>query len=180
MLASFLQDHQRNGHETFARQILIDHIRHLSSSRRVNANTATPNRPNDTPPAYEEVVKEPPTAEGNDNQAGNRAADRGSESDGELPSCVEAIEALEATTSHVVTIEVDDDQSAQRGNAAPNADAGPMSIANPNFVEPEIEQLSTPKSKRRLLFAKFGSSERIEMAPGSGRASPVTPYTGRY
>lgn len=164
---NIILEHQTNGHERFARQILIDHIRHLSSSRRVNGNSATPNLANDTPPAYDEVVKAPPAGE--ENQAGNRDANPGSESDGELPSYVEAIEAAGGGDSHVVTIEAEAG-AADRGMAAANA----VAMANPNFVEPVPEELSTPRTKRRLLFGKFSSSERIEMAPSSGRSSPVT------
>lgn len=97
------------GHESFARQILIDHIRHIRQTRRERNATAH----SDTPPAYEDVVK--------DTDEEENAAKDTEEEEAQPPTYVEAmesslrLEALEAEestspdlqpNSHVVQIEV--------------------------------------------------------------------------
>ena len=99
-----------SSHEGFARQILIDHIRHLSVSRR------TPDRLQqfqpDRPPSYDDVVKDGPSGD----------ADDADDFDGEPPSYIEAMDvrarcaAAEAAATgsvssrenenHIVMIEV--------------------------------------------------------------------------
>jgi hypothetical protein len=53
-----VQDQSSRGHESFARQILIDHIRHLSRGRRGSIGSYDEPPANDVPPAYDEVVKD--------------------------------------------------------------------------------------------------------------------------
>lgn len=109
-----LEAQANSGHESFARQILIDHIRHISSSRRRNgANTGA----NDRPPSYDDVVK---TANQDENDLGaSQSTSTIYDDDSELPSYVEAMETNELneasardenSQSHVVTIEMSGDQ----------------------------------------------------------------------
>lgn len=127
-----LQDNDSPGHERFARQILIDHIRHLSSSRR----TASASAQNDTPPAYEDVVK-PSSSSSNANgsepsppyrlnENGNENEDE-DDDDSQPPSYIEALEQNVSQNpggsrnagDHVVQIELgqSDDASSLRRQA---------------------------------------------------------------
>lgn len=127
-----LVDNDSPGHERFARQILIDHIRHLSSSRR----TASASAQNDTPPAYEDVVK-PSSSSSNANgsepsppyrlnENGNENEDE-DDDDSQPPSYIEALEQNVSQNpggsrnagDHVVQIELgqSDDASSLRRQA---------------------------------------------------------------
>ncbi len=91
-----LQEESSSGHESFARQILIDHLRHLSSSRQRQQRRDA----EDHPPHYDEVVK--------DEEDGREET--------QPPSYVEAVAAAAAADdasasssvdgNHVVTIEI--------------------------------------------------------------------------
>ncbi len=100
-----LADNSTSRHqETFARQILIDHIRHLSSRPRGHNSDNDEDaedeidRSNDVPPSYEDVVKTTEDEEG---------AKCEEEDEQQPPSYVEAIERQQQSRGqHVVTIEL--------------------------------------------------------------------------
>ncbi|TRY67182.1 hypothetical protein TCAL_02287 [Tigriopus californicus] len=113
-----LVDNDSPGHERFARQILIDHIRHLSSSRRTPSASAQ----NDTPPAYEDVVK-PSSSSSNASgsepsppyrltENGNGDEDDDDDDNSQPPSYIEALEQNVSQNpggtsgDHVVQIEL--------------------------------------------------------------------------
>eukprot|EP00095_Tigriopus_kingsejongensis_P007701 maker-scaffold142_size315517-snap-gene-1.15 protein:Tk07701 transcript:maker-scaffold142_size315517-snap-gene-1.15-mRNA-1 annotation:"leucine-rich repeat-containing protein 37a2-like" len=110
-------DQEGSGHESFARQILIDHIRHLSTSRRTNNNGSGREPPNDTPPSYEDVVK--PSSSTSD-MSSNGDSTELEDDECQPPSYIEAIAASQAVEissypagihpDHVVQIELTSDR----------------------------------------------------------------------
>lgn len=76
-----------SGHDGFARQILIDHLRHLS---RRNADSPSRTLQGDRPPAYDDVVKDGVVVQ--QNEASATADSDEVDAEVEPPSYIEAME----------------------------------------------------------------------------------------